>query len=67
MKMHPRTAAVDRAEVETGQALLAIAEKYNLTPTERLIILNQHIGTMLKYCLRSERHPDEPGRPADEE
>jgi hypothetical protein len=65
MREHPRSLACRRASVEFGNFWIDFVERHGLTPTEMLQILTDRAAQTLKYCLRAERHPDDPSRPAD--
>lgn len=58
---------VQKAETDLALKLLKFQQKHDLTSIEMLQILTQRQQTLLKYMLRAERHPDEPGKGADEE
>jgi hypothetical protein len=62
--IHPRERAVDDATIEITTAVLAASKAHGLTAIERLQILNHLAADCLKYALRRERPPDDPGRPA---
>ena len=57
-KLHSRERKTDLAHCEVSTALIAIRQKYDLTATEELQILTMEMQTILKYCLREERHGD---------
>ena len=67
MKIHPRSIVVDKAALDAAVALDGIANNYHLTTTELFIIINRYQSNILKFALRSERHPDDPSNPADVE
>jgi hypothetical protein len=57
---------VSRAGSALEEAILKIAEKYELTNIELAAIQVGRLESTLKYALRAERHPDDPTRKADE-
>ncbi len=66
MQIHERYFKVKEAKGEIEKSFLYIAEKFQLTPVEELQILNEIMNTSLKWCLRQERHPNNPNLKADE-
>jgi hypothetical protein len=58
---------VKRAEVELSQFLLHWAERHGLTWCEMARALTEQTQVCLKYILRSERHPEDPNKKADED
>ncbi len=64
MTIHPRDLIVDAARHEIEGACLDAFRKHGLTYAERLTILNGIMASSLKYALRAERHPEDPGRPS---
>jgi hypothetical protein len=66
IKIHPRTVVVRNAEQEISAAVDAIQKKHDLTSLEFIQILTGMIALELKFCLRSERHPEEPEKGGDE-
>jgi len=66
-QLHPRTMPVQKAQVDLNIVILEFAKEKGLTDIELLQCLTEHIQMTLKYMLRAERHPDEPGKKADEE
>jgi len=67
MKLHPRTENFNSARLELETYLIGWGNKFNLTIIEIISILEYLISNQLKYLLRLERHPNEPGKKADEE
>jgi hypothetical protein len=63
MKLHPRVPIVQQAHNELGLATIEIVNKYDLTFGELFSVLNQIEASWLKYCIRDERHPDDPDKP----
>ena len=49
---------------EFMEPVAKIKEEFGLTDIEYLQGLNQIEANTLKYCLRHERHPDDPNKPA---
>jgi hypothetical protein len=66
MKLHPRTQPVAAASAAIRQALVELQTEHDLTWVEMLRILGEHQERLTKQLLRSERHPDNPGRKGDE-
>jgi hypothetical protein len=64
--IHPRTRIVDQAKREIAEAVSAAIDKHGLTFVEVTKILALEILDWSKYALRAERHPDDPGKKADE-
>lgn len=54
MKIHPREAVVDKAEM----ALLEWSIKYGLTIGEETMLFSLRISSNAKYQIRQERHGD---------
>jgi hypothetical protein len=67
MTQHPRAPIVNRAGLELSEFALKLRERDELTAIEYLCILNAEAARVLKYALRSERHPEDPDKPADVE
>jgi len=67
MKLHPRTLPAQRASNEIEGALWALADKHNLTYGEMMSALTRAMQSVVKYLIRSERHPDDPEKRGDEE
>lgn len=67
IRLHPRTRVVQRAERKIGDVIEQAREEFGLTAVELLQILSSAQLHVLKYELRRERHPGDPGRNADEE
>jgi len=67
LRLHARTMPVQRAHAELGMMISKWwGEQDGLTPAELVGILLQETASIHKYVLRAERHPDDPGRKADE-
>lgn len=66
MRIHARTMTVSKAMTEMSIACAEIAVKHDLTTAEWVHCLAQMTPQTTKYLLREERHPDEPGKKADE-
>lgn len=62
MKLHPRTAVVNEARKSFNRFLAGWQEEFKLTACEELCIFNEEISDTLKYCLRTERKPEEDRR-----
>lgn len=67
LKLHPRFFVVRKAETELDECVSKIAREHDLTSIELLQILATRSQNELKYMLRAERHPGDPGKKADEE
>jgi hypothetical protein len=64
-RQHPRTLMVKQAGRELSDCVLRLLQQYDLTYTEILQLLNEEQARLLKSALRAERHPQDPGEPAD--
>jgi hypothetical protein len=62
---HDRSQSVAEASAEIGVTLNRLQREHGLTTTEMLQAVGSWQMSCLKYMLRAERHPDEPGEPAD--
>ncbi len=62
---HDRTQQVAEASAEIGVELNRLQREHGLTTTEMLQAVGSWQMSCLKYMLRAERHPDDPGEPAD--
>jgi hypothetical protein len=62
---HSRSQSVAEASAEVGVTLNRLQREHGLTDTEMLRAVASWQVTCLKYMLRAERHPDDPGEPAD--
>jgi hypothetical protein len=58
---------VEKASYELGDAVRRILTEHQLTDAEIQVILNRESAIWLKYAIRHERHPDDPGKRGDEE
>jgi len=67
LRLHERTMTVQRAESAIHGYVLAAMAEFDLSYAETAMILSSLTGNALKYVLRGERHPGDPGRKADEE
>ena len=67
MKLHKRYQLCSEAGLALSGLLLKWLEKYDLTELEVIRMLNQEQEKWVRYALRSERHPEDPSRKADEE
>jgi hypothetical protein len=63
MKLHPRVPFVQKAHNELAAAVSEIIKKYELTYGELWSVLNEVEASWIKYCIRDERHPDDPDKP----
>ena len=66
MKIHPRKRIVDEAHNEILGHFHKTAQRYDLTLAEMLNILSNLMTTTTWGILRLERHPEDPGKKADE-
>ncbi len=66
MKLHPRTMIVQTASGEIQQAIAIITQKHDLSAIEVICICARFLAEYTKYPLRAERHPNHPGKKADE-
>ncbi len=66
MRLHPRHAKTTRARLDISDAVIEASEEHNLTSGEIVSILAALTSDYTKYILRSERHPNEPDKKADE-
>ena len=62
---HDRARSVAEASAEIGVTLNSLQREHGLTDIEMLQAVGSWQMTCLKYMLRAERHPDNPGEPAD--
>lgn len=64
-RIHPRESMVRAAESRVRNALAN--ETHGLTEGERLRVIaavfGEAVGSIAKYAIRAERHPDDPERP----
>jgi len=67
LRLHPRTMTVQSASAQMHGDLLGFQQEHDLTDAEMMIILAENVQRWAKFQLRAERHPDDPGRKADEE
>lgn len=73
IELHPRYQITKRFELALREAIGKVIEAHavdHLTPLEVARVLNTVLGSetghWLNYCLRDERHPDDPEKKADE-
>jgi len=55
MRVNPRVFTVATAREDLVKALIEIDKKYELTPSETLLILSQEMRLLAENCVRSER------------
>lgn len=67
MRLHPRYAIAKDAELQIGTAIGAAIREHDITYAELLVILAEQQRKWAVYLLRTERHPEDPDRKADEE
>jgi hypothetical protein len=66
-KIHPRTHDVERAKLALAEFAFKIRESHELTLVEFSGVLVWLLAEVQRLMLRKERHPDDPGKKADEE
>ncbi len=66
VKLHPRTLMMKRAEIELEDFLLRWAGRHDLTWCEIARALTERTQRCLTLILRTERHPGDPNKKADE-
>lgn len=69
LKLHPRELFMREAKVDLARRVMAWHEDHkDLTDGEVLGIIGEILGAEImqvaKYMVRSERHPDDPDKPA---
>jgi hypothetical protein len=64
MKLHKRERITTTASLEFDTFMLDWEQKHKLTYTEVIQIVIGYVQRQLKYCLREERHPEDPSKPA---
>lgn len=62
---HPRATPVAEASAEIHVTLNRLQREHGLTTVEMLQAVSTWQVTCLRYMLRAERHPGNPGEPAD--
>jgi len=62
---HPRTQKVAEAQSDVQRRVCKLQREHGLTDVEMLQALAGWQSGCLKSMLRAERHPDDPGAPAD--
>lgn len=68
IKLHPRYFIVEKHKIEYLKLMIDFEKNADLTYTELLGILLEYIqNNVVRYMKRSERHPDDPEKKADEE
>jgi hypothetical protein len=67
VRLHPRYAIAKAAELQISKAIGDAVTEHDLTYAEVLLILTGELKLWATYLLRTERHPDNPERKADEE
>ena len=66
MRLHERTLPVQQASRDIRDALDELQREHDLTDVEMLRVLNEHQDNIARHMLRAERHPNDPGKKADE-
>ena len=64
---HPRYESVIGAQADIAVKLNDLQREHSLTNVEMLQAVTSWQGTVFKYMLRAERHPEDPHKSADEE
>ena len=68
LTLHPRAILYQKHRAEFNRLFCDFIKNRDITYTELLILLNESTSSMvLKYMLRSERHPEDTEKRADEE
>lgn len=65
LRISERAQRVGIAQSQLVVDILDFAREHDLTNIELLQALNGVEASILKYMLRSERHPEDPDQPAD--
>ena len=65
LKLHPRHFIVNKAALEISKAILDATSNYKLTYGELTRILASELGSLAKYQIREERHPNDLDAPGD--
>lgn len=66
LRMHPRFQTVNLSGAKIKKTINDLQLEADLTDIELLQILTEYQQNILKYMLRSERHPDDPEKKGDE-
>jgi len=66
MKLHPRFKVTQEASDKISKAVSDIQNDYELTDWELVGILLEEALQVKRYALRSERHPNDSNKKADE-
>lgn len=66
MRLHPRYTIAKAAELQISAAISAAIQEHDISYAELLVILAEQQRMYATYLLRTERHPDDPERKADE-
>lgn len=66
IRIHPRAQIVSGAEQQISRRVAEIANTVDLTHVEVVSILLRLAADWHRFVLRSERHPDDPNKKADE-
>lgn len=66
LRLHPRTRTVSKAERAVQEVCYQLIEREGITGAELWVILCTVGAHFARTNLRLERHPDEPGKGADE-
>lgn len=67
MRVSARAQAVAIAQADIAVALNKLQREHGLTNIEMLQAVTSWEASTLNYMLRAERHPDDPGKGADEQ
>lgn len=66
MQLHPRFFKVNDAKRALSEQFWNMVKKYDLTYLECVQVLAALIDDIVKYGIRTERHPDDPDKKGDE-
>lgn len=65
-RLHERTRIVQQASTKITKAIVDVVNADDLSYMEVLSILGEEIQRWTRHGLRQERHPENPGKRADE-
>lgn len=66
MSWHPRTQKVRLAQIDITRSVIEIAQREGLTFVETVQAVGATIDALSRDALRTERHPKDPDKGADE-
>ena len=67
MNLHHRNQSVVEASADISMKLTALQREHGLTDAEMLLAVFAWEREKVDAMLRAERHPDDPGKPAEQE